>query len=503
MSYLCAIDQGTSSTRAIVFSKDGKVLSAHQMEHNQIFPNPGYVEHDAEEIWSNCVTCVQTALSKNGYTNTDICAIGITNQRETTVVWNRLTGKPYHNAIVWNDIRTTEICKRLSSAPHDYELNNKDKYRSKTGLPIASYFSLAKLIYLLENVPGLREASESGDAIFGTIDCYLLWKLSDGKMHKTDLSNASRTLMMNLATLDWDDEILSEWNIPRSMLPKIESSIGDFGTCTAIPGLMGVPVSAMLGDQQAALFGQCCFSVGEVKCTYGTGAFMMMNTGNTLVSSKQGLLTTVAYKIKDEAVVYALEGTVQYCGSLIQWLRDNMNVLKTNSESETLARQVDDNGGVYFVPAFAGLGAPYWDESARGMIIGLTAFNNKSHVVRAALEASAFQIKLVTDAMLVDFNTEITTLKVDGGGSQNSLLMQFQADLSNIPLYRAAVPETTALGVAFAAGLGVGAFESIEHIRSLWRQECAWMPSNARSDKATVTYAMWKRAVDRCTGWIE
>lgn len=436
-------------------------------------------------------------MSKGNFTAKDISAIGITNQRESTVVWNKKTGKPYHNLIVWNDIRTADICNRIEAN------GGKDQYRKKTGLPIASYFSLSKLLYLFEKIPNLRKDAESGEALFGTVDSYLLWKLSGGKAHMTEVSNASRTLMMDLKTLDWDDEILKEHDIPRQMLPSIQPSAGEFCSTNSIPEIDGVPVTAILGDQQAALFGQTCFQPGEAKCTYGTGAFLMMNTANKIIPSTHGMLTTVAYKIGDEKCVYALEGTVMYCGSLIQWLRDNLQFIKSNAESEQVALSVEDNGGVSFVPAFAGLGAPHWDLTARGMIMGLTGYNTKAHIVRAALEAAPFQVKQVLDCIQKDSDIEFSSLKVDGGMTLNNMVMQFQADLLKIPTYRPVIPETTALGVAFAAGLSTGVFESREKIKEVWKCHSTWTPDikNYGSEYAAQSYKKWQMAVERCREW--
>jgi glycerol kinase len=503
--YVASIDQGTSSSRFMVFDKTGKVVFSHQREHKQYFPSPGMVEHDPEEIWECVKACVNACperLDKEA-TCDDIAALGITNQRETTVVWNRHTGKPYHNAIVWSDNRTGGICDSL----------NKDNlgplFTSKTGLPISPYFSGTKLMYLLDTVPNLRQAAECGDAIFGTIDTWLVWKLTAGAAHVTDVTNASRTLMMNLQTCQWDLELTAALkNIPVKMLPEIRSSSERFGKVApegALGGIGGsvlknVEIGGILGDQQAALFGQSCFGVGETKVTYGTGAFLMMNTGKgvkSIIPSQHGLLTTVAYQLgRDAEPHYALEGSVAMCGSLIQWLRDNLQTIDNAQQSESVASTVADNGGVYFVPAFSGLFAPYWRSDARGVITGLTAYNTRAHIVRAALEASAFQVNEIIDAMIADSQSLIPSLKVDGGMTSNSMVMQFQANLLNMPLVRPIMAETTALGSANAAGLAVGFFQNEEELRACYTADRAW-----RSDMDSgVRHALlrnWRKAVAR------
>ena len=496
--YVCAVDQGTSSSRVMVFDRAGSVVSSHQLEHKQYYPKSGYVEHDPLEIWERVSECAREAIrvAKLREGGCDIRALGITNQRETTVVWNRFTGKPYHNAIVWNDARTEGICERLS-AQH----GGPNAFRSKTGLPIATYFSASKLIYLLETVPGLRADAEKGSACFGTIDSWLIFKLTCGKVHVTDVSNASRTLLMNLETLQWDENILTALNIPKAMLPEIRSSSEVMGRVLSVDELMGVEIAGVLGDQQAALFGQCCFDVGDAKCTYGTGAFLLLNTGQGkqgIVHSNRGLLTTVAYQLgRNEPPTYALEGSVAYCGSLIQWLRDNMELFTDVSQSQSMAAGVEDNGGVYFVPAFSGLFAPYWRSEARGVIVGLTAYNTKAHVIRAALEAAAFQVKDVLDAM-----GGVRSLRVDGGFTRNDLAMQFQCDLVDVPLRCPKIPEMTALGAAYVAGLAVGYWSSKDQLRRAWQEGVSWTPRmNAGQRNALLLH--WRKAVARSMGWLE
>ena len=487
----------------MVIGSDGRIRSVYQLEHTQHYPAAGHVEHDPLEIWKNVKICLSMALEKLEE-DVEIVGIGITNQRETTLVWDKETGIPYHRAIVWNDSRTSIICDHLKTRYG----GNGDYFRAKTGLPISSYFSATKIMCLLQSVPGLREDAEKGKALFGNIDSWLMWKLTNGKVHATDVSNASRTLLMNLETLQWDEEILKELNIPSQMLPKIRPSSCLFGHVdTSEEGKFeehrvkreeevaqfkryhNVPISGVLGDQQAALFGQICFNRGEAKCTYGTGAFFLMNTGHDIVQSKNGLLTTVAYQLGnkiDSKPVYALEGAVAYSGSVLQWLRDNLEMIKSASETEGIADSVPDNGGVYFVPAFAGLYSPYWREDARGVIAGLTAYNTKAHIVRAALESSAFQTIELAHAMNEDSGSRlpIQKLKVDGGATANSLLMQFQADLLNIPLSKPKIAETTALGAAYVAGLGVGLWSSLEDIEGLWHKEKEWIPKMPAQQRA-------------------
>lgn len=491
LSCVASIDQGTSSSRVIIFDRNGRVLASHQAEHTQHYPHPGHVEHDPEQIWQTVRQCLSEAANAVSQP-IKLETIGITNQRETTVVWNKQTGKPYHNAIVWNDNRTGDICNRISRE------GGKDKFRSKTGLPVATYFSASKLVYLLDTVPGLRADAESGNALFGTIDCWLIWKLSGNKVHKTDVTNASRTMLMNLETLQWDPEILDELKIPQIMLPAIHASNHCFGTVDAsayssekYSSYHGISITGVLGDQQAALFGQTCFAAGDAKCTYGTGAFLLMNTGSKIVHSRRGLLTTVAYKLEgDGSAVFALEGSVAYGGSVMQWLRDNLGLLSSAAESEAIAASVADNGGVYFVPAFAGLYAPYWRQDARGIIAGLTAYNTKAHIVRAALEASAFQTTEVVQAMHLDVEPyelpRIGTLRVDGGQTKNNLLMQFQSDLLEIPLVVPKVLETTALGAAFIAGLGSGLWKDQSELGGLWGKGASWNHKMSHEDRSKL-----------------
>lgn len=505
--YVAAIDQGTTSTRFIVFNHAGDVVSVEQKEHQQIYPKPGWVEHDPLEIWSRTRDVMADALSKDGIDPKEIAAIGVTNQRETTVVWDKSTRQPVYNAIVWQDTRTDEICNELAKN------GGQDRLRAKTGLPLATYFSGPKIKWILDNVAGARAKAERGELLFGNIDTWLIWNLTGE--HVTDVTNASRTLLMNLETLDWDEEILQLLGIPRSMLPKIKSSSEIYGTVGAQQGdsitesairpavpLRGIPVSGDLGDQQAALFGQTCYSAGEAKNTYGTGCFMLMNTGEKPVPSKAGLLTTLGYKIGDQKAVYALEGSIAITGALIQWLRDNLGLIAKSSDVEALAKTVEDNGGIYFVPAFSGLFAPYWKSDARGVIVGMTRYVNKGHIARAALEATAFQTREVLDAMEKDSGVKLTSLKVDGGMVFNELLMQFQSDLLDVPVVRPKVAETTALGAAYAAGLAVGFWKDFDELRANWGRGREWKPQmeSARREKL---YAGWKKAVTRTFDWIE
>ncbi len=462
--YVAAIDQGTTSTRCMIFNYAGEPVGSHQLEHEQIFPKPGWVEHDPLEIWARTQDVVKGAMQDAGAAAADIAAVGITNQRETTVVWDKNTGKPYYNAIVWQDTRTDKICNALAKE------GGQDRFRDKVGLPLATYFSGPKIKWILENVDGVREAAEKGDAIFGNLDTYVIWNVTGGS-HVTDVTNASRTMLMDLKTLDWDDEILGIMGIPRQMLPKIvpSSDPNTWGNTLADGPFGGeIPVCGDLGDQQAATVGQACFSPGEAKNTYGTGCFMIMNTGTKIVPSEHGLLTTLCYKFGDEPAVYALEGSIAITGALVQWLRDNLNLIDTAPEIEELAATVDDNGGIYFVPAFSGLFAPYWRSDARGAIVGMTRYINKGHFARAALEATAFQTREVLDAMNADSGVELTALKVDGGMVFNDMLMEFQADVLDVPVVRPKVAETTALGAAYAAGLAVGFWENTDDMRANW-----------------------------------
>jgi glycerol kinase len=493
--YAAAIDQGTTSTRFMVFDHGGQVVSVDQKEHEQIYPKPGWVEHDANEIWERTQEMVKAGVGKTKAA--DIAAVGVTNQRETTVVWDRSTGQPVHNAIVWQDTRTDQICNELSGD------GGQDRFRAKTGLPIATYFSGPKIKWILDNVDGVRAKAESGDVVFGNIDTWVIWQLTggpDGGAHVTDVTNASRTMMMNLETLDWDDEILGILGVPRAMLPEIKASSEVYGEAKG--DLAGIPVAGDLGDQQAALFGQTCFAVGEAKNTYGTGNFLLLNTGNEAVQSKSGLLTTLAYKIGDQPAVYCLEGAIAITGALVQWLRDNLGLIKESPEVEDLAKTVEDNGGVYFVPAFSGLFAPYWRSEARGVIAGLTRYVNKGHLARAALEATAWQSKEVVDAMNADSGVDLTSLKVDGGMVYNELLMQFQADVLDVPVIRPTVAETTSLGAAYAAGLATGFWSEVEDLRANWGKDKEWQPQMDAAER-DKEYGYWKKAVTRTFDWLE
>jgi glycerol kinase len=496
--YVAAIDQGTTSTRCMIFNHAGEPVGVHQLEHEQIYPKPGWVEHNPLEIWARTQDVVKGAMQDAGATVADIAAVGITNQRETTVVWDKNTGKPYHNAIVWQDTRTDKICNELAKN------GGQDRFRGKVGLPLATYFSGPKVKWMLENVDGLREAAERGDAIFGNMDTYVIWHLTGGS-HVTDVTNASRTMLMNLETLDWDDEILEIMGIPKQMLPKIvPSSDPDTWGNTLADGPFGgeIPVCGDLGDQQAATVGQAALRPGEAKNTYGTGCFMILNTGTKIVPSFQGLLTTLCYKFGDKPAVYALEGSIAITGALVQWLRDNLNLIDSAPEVEVLAATVEDNGGIYFVPAFSGLFAPYWRSDARGAIVGMTRYVNKGHFARATLEATAFQTREVLDAMNADSGVDLTALKVDGGMVFNETLMQFQADVLGVPVIRPKVAETTALGAAYAAGLAVGFWESEDDIRANWGVDKTWTPDE-NSKAGTEMYAQWKKAVTRTFDWVE
>ncbi len=507
-SYVGAIDQGTTSTRFMVFDRSGRAVASAQLEHRQIYPRPGWVEHDALEIWDRTRETIRTALSGAGLTAADLVAVGITNQRETAVVWDRSTGKPVHNALVWQDTRTDAIVGELARA------GGQDRFRASTGLPLATYFSGPKIRWLLDNVPGLQRRAEDGEILFGTVDSWLIWNLTggaaarggdagargSGAVHVTDVSNASRTMLMDLASLDWDPGLLSAVGVPQSMLPAIRSSSEIYGS--AVGELEGVPVAGVLGDQQAALFGQACFEPGEAKNTYGTGCFLLLNVGREPVASRAGLITTVAYRIGDEPAVYALEGSVAIAGALVQWLRDGLGLIASSSEVEALAATVDDNGGVYFVPAFSGLFAPYWRSDARGVIAGLTRFAGKGHLARAALEATAWQTREVVDAMNADSGTPLRSLKVDGGMVGNELLMQFQADVLDVPVVRPRVTETTAFGAACAAGLATGFWKSLDELRELWARDREWLPRMDPADRER-RYRQWKKAVTRTFDWLE
>ncbi|WP_411721860.1 glycerol kinase GlpK [Mycetocola sp.] len=497
--YVLAIDQGTTSSRAIVFDKSGSIISTGQLEHEQIFPKAGWVEHDPAEIWNNTREVIGQALSKASLTRHDIAAIGITNQRETAVVWDKTTGKPVYNAIVWQDTRTQSIVDRFAAD------GGVERFKQKVGLPLATYFSGTKIVWILENVDGAREKADAGDLLFGTTDSWVLWNLTggtDGGVHVTDVTNASRTLFMDLETLQWDDEILSVFNVPRSMLPEIKSSSEVYGHGHSSSLLRETPIAGILGDQQAATFGQAAFDTGESKNTYGTGNFLIFNTGEEIVHSKNGLLTTLGYKLGDAKPHYALEGSIAVTGSLIQWLRDNLGIISTSAEVETLATTVDDNGGVYIVPAFSGLFAPYWKPEARGVIVGLTRFVNKGHIARAALEATAFQTREVLDAVNADSGVDLTELKVDGGMVANDALMQFQADILNVPVVRPVVAETTALGAAYAAGLAVGFWANLDDLRANWQEDKRWEPSMDAADRDRFL-RLWRKAVTRSFDWVD
>lgn len=495
VQYIASIDQGTTSSRCMVFDHSGSVVAVSQKEHRQIFPRAGWVEHDPVELWRGVQEVVGAALEKADIAPTSIAGIGITNQRETTVVWDRDTGEPVYNAIVWQDTRTDELCVELAGD------DGPDRYREATGLPLSTYFSGPKLRWILDNVDGVRERAEAGELCFGTIDSWIVWNITGG-VHVTDVTNASRTMLMDLHTLDWDEQICADFGIPLSMLPQIRSSSQVYGTAGTWGPLAGVPVSGILGDQQAATFGQACLAVGDVKNTYGTGNFLLLNTGTTAVRSEHGLLTTVCYKIGDAPAVYALEGSVAVSGSLVQWLRDNLGIISSAPEVEELARQVDDNGGAYIVPAFSGLFAPRWRPDARGVIAGLTRFVRREHLCRAALEATAYQTREVIDAMRADSGVELTSLKVDGGMVVNELLMQFQSDILGVPVVRPVVNETTALGAAYAAGLAVGFWSSEDDIRRNWAMGKQWAPQMDESERARL-YAGWNKAVERTYDWNE
>jgi glycerol kinase len=500
--YVGAVDQGTTSTRFMIFDHSGSEVGRHQLEHEQILPQAGWVEHNPLEIWSRTGTVIQTALNNSNLTAADLAAVGITNQRETAVVWDRKTGRPYYNAIVWQDTRTDRIASALERE------GKGDVIRRKAGLPPATYFSGGKVQWILENVDGVRAAAERGDAVFGNTDTWVLWNLTggtDGGVHITDVTNASRTMLMNLETLDWDDELLGFFNIPRSMLPEIRPSSdpNGYGTTRADGPLGGeILLTGDLGDQQAATVGQVCFAPGEAKNTYGTGNFMLLNTGTELVRSNSGLLSTVCYKFGDQDVVYALEGSIAVTGSAVQWLRDQLGIIRGAEESETLARSVADNGGVYFVPAFSGLFAPYWRSDARGAIVGLSRFNTSAHLARATLEAICYQSKDVVDAMAKDSGVNLEVLKVDGGVTANDLCMQIQADVLGVPVSKPVVAETTALGAAYAAGLAVGFWSNTDELRENWNEDKRWSPDWSDEQRRTG-YAGWQKAVQRTLDWVE
>ncbi|GAA3130812.1 glycerol kinase GlpK [Planomonospora alba] len=500
--FIGAVDQGTTSTRFMIFDHGGNEIARHQLEHEQILPQAGWVEHNPTEIWERTRSVIQTTLNRANLAASDLAALGITNQRETTLVWNRRTGRPYYNAIVWQDTRTDRIASALDRD------GRGEVIRRKAGLPPATYFAGGKIQWILENVDGVRAAAEAGDALFGTTDTWLLWNLTGGPhggVHVTDVTNASRTMLMDLETLDWDDELLSFFGVPRAMLPQImpSSCPGLYGVTRADGPLGGeVPLSGDLGDQQAATVGQVCFSPGEAKNTYGTGNFLLLNTGTEPVRSEHGLLTTVCYRFGDDKPVYALEGSIAVTGSAVQWLRDQLGIISGAAQSEALARQVDDNGGVYFVPAFSGLFAPYWRSDARGAIVGLSRYNTNAHLARATLESICYQTRDVVEAMQQDSGVVLDVLRVDGGVTANDLCMQLQADILGVPVSRPVVAETTALGAAYAAGLAVGFWSSTDELRSNWQEDRRWEPqwSGERRERG---YAGWKKAVTRTLDWVD
>ncbi|KQO06275.1 glycerol kinase [Agreia sp. Leaf244] len=497
--YVIAIDQGTTSSRAIIFNHEGGIVSTGQKEHEQIFPKAGWVEHNPKEIWDNVREVIGQALSKANLTRHDIVAVGITNQRETAVVWDKNTGEPVYNAIVWQDTRTQSIVDRLSAD------GGGDRFKDTVGLPLSTYFAGTKIVWILENVEGARERAEAGDLIFGTTDTWVLWNLTggvNGGVHATDVTNASRTLFLDLKTLEWDDEILKAFDVPKSMLPEVRSSSEVYGTVSDSSLLREVPVAGILGDQQAATFGQAAFDKGEAKNTYGTGNFLIFNTGTDIVKSENGLLTTIGYKLGDGETHYALEGSIAVTGSLVQWLRDNLGIIQSAPDIEVLAKTVDDNGGAYFVPAFSGLFAPHWRSDARGALVGLTRFVNKGHIARAALESIAFQTREVLDAVNADSGVPLTELKVDGGATANDTLLQFQADILNVPVVRPVVAETTALGAAYAAGLAVGYWDNLDDLRKNWQEDQRWTPNMDDAERERL-YRNWKKAVTKTLDWVD
>jgi len=496
--FILSIDQGTTSTRAIIFDHQGAVVSSGQREHAQKFPRAGWVEHDPMEIWKNTREVIGHALGQANVTRHDIAAVGITNQRETTVMWDRATGKPVYNAIVWQDTRTQDFVDRIANG-------DPSRFTNLTGLPLATYFSASKIAWILDNVDGVRERAEAGELAFGTTDSWVLWNLTGGKkdgVHATDVTNASRTLLMNLETCQWDDELLKAFDIPASLLPEIRSSSEIYGYAESSSLLREVPVAGILGDQQAATFGQAAFEAGESKNTYGTGNFLIVNTGEEIVHSQNGLISTVAYRLGEDATRYALEGSIAVTGSLVQWLRDNLGIISSASDIETLAATVDDNGGVYFVPAFSGLFAPHWRSDARGAILGLTRFANRGHIARAALEATAFQTQEVIQAAAADFGEALAELKVDGGMVANNALMQFQSDILGIPVIRPVVAETTALGAAYAAGLAVGFWSGLDELRSNWQEDVRWEPQMEESERERLLRT-WSKAISKTLDWVD
>lgn len=497
--HVLALDQGTTSTRAIVFDRTGAIVTVAQREHGQIFPRAGWVEHDPIEIWTNTQWVIATALDEAGLAPADIAGLGITNQRETVIVWDRRTGKPVGNAIVWQDTRTQPLIDELAAD------GGTQRFAETTGLPLATYFSASKIAWILDNVPGARKKAEAGHLMFGTPDTWLVWNLTGDTrhgIHITDVTNASRTLLMDLETLDWADELLEVFRIPRSMLPEIVASSGVVGDVHEPPAARGIPIAGILGDQQAATFGQAAFDAGESKNTYGTGNFLLVNTGTEIVRSQHGLITTVAYRCGDEPARYALEGSIAVTGSLIQWLRDNLGIIGSADEVDRLASSVEDSGGAYFVPAFSGLFAPHWRPDARGALVGLTRFVNKAHIARAALEAAAFQSNDVIEAVIADTDRPLTELRVDGGASRNDLLMQFQADVLGIPVIRPAVIETTALGAAYAAGLATGVWSGLDALREQWREGKRWDPAMP-ADERDRRVRLWNKAVTKSLDWVD
>ncbi len=497
--YVLAIDQGTTSSRAIIFDHGGQIVSTGQKEHEQIFPRAGWVEHNATEIWDNIRTVVAEALARASLNHNDLAAVGITNQRETTLVWDKTTGEPVYNAIVWQDTRTAKIVDDLGGD------EGQDKYKDRVGLPLATYFAGPKVKWVLDNVEGARQKAEAGDLVMGTMDTWVLWNMTggvNGGIHVTDVTNASRTMLMDLKTLAWDEDIASDMGIPMSMLPEIRSSAEVYAEGRPQGLLPGVPLAGILGDQQAATFGQACFEVGMAKNTYGTGNFMLLNTGTEIVPSKNGLLTTVCYKIGDNDAIYALEGSIAVTGSLVQWLRDNLKMIGSAPEIEELAATVDDNGGAYFVPAFSGLFAPYWRSDARGALVGLTRYVNRGHIARAVLEATAFQTREVADAMNADSGVELAELKVDGGMTGNELLMQTQADMLGVDVVRPKVAETTALGAAYAAGIAVGYWKGEQDVIDNWAEDKRWTPNMDQKERER-SFRNWKKAVTKTFDWVD
>ncbi len=497
--HVLAIDQGTTSTRAIVFDTAGSVVSVAQREHEQIMARAGWVEHDPVEIWTNVEWVTSAALAKAKLGAADVAGIGVTNQRETAMVWDRRTGHPIHNALVWQDTRTQPRIDELAAG------GGVDRFADVTGLPLATYFSASKVAWVLDNVPGARAAAEAGDLLFGTPDTWVVWNLTGGRrggIHVTDVTNASRTLLMDLRTLDWSDELLAVWGIPRAMMPDIRSSSEVVGEA-ALPGAAdGLPIAGILGDQQAATFGQAAFDAGESKNTYGTGNFLLVNTGTDIVRSGNGLITTVAYQCAGEPARYALEGSIAVTGSLVQWLRDNLGIIQRSEDVESLAASVDDNGGAYFVPAFSGLFAPYWRPDARGALVGLTRYVNKAHIARAALESTAFQTRDVVEAVVADTGRPLEEIRVDGGMTRDSLLMQFQADILGIPVVRPKVVETTALGAAYAAGLATGVWASRDDLRAHWQEDVRFEPRMPVAEREQ-RYGQWKKAVSKSLDWVD